>query len=327
MNPAWEELVRRLSASYSRIINGKGLMRVVLLLLAATLGSGVAIFAATTAPHSQEYSAYADPKKPVISYLLSDPQNVAEFQQVFFLSEVELGAILAVIQEENEILSWEYVESESIVESSEGLPAAEVRQGIAASDYDEQVKQAVARTKAAIEAMLPKYLRPRLHAWVDTKWQQEVQQYNAESTATLQAASVQAASSGGKRFRVFATQYRGHTRYEVALPHRKLKSRGGFRVRIYRGGHRIRAPIKEVGPWNLHDNYWDRRRDMWKDLPRGLPEAQAAYYNNYNRGRDEFGRKVLNPAGVDLTPRAARKLGLRKYQNAWVYISMPRTRR
>ncbi len=86
-------------------------------------------------------------------------------------------------------------------------------------------------------------------------------------------------------------------------------------------------PIKEVGPWNIHDNYWDKRRDMWKNLPRGKPEAEAAYYNNYNRGRDEFGRKVLNPAGVDLTPRAARKLGLRKYQNAWVSLSLPRTRR
>ena len=62
---------------------------------------------------------------------------------------------------------------------------------------------------------------------------------------------------------------------------------------------------------------------MWADLPRGVHEAQAAYYNNYNGGRDEFGRKVLNPAGVDLTPAVAAKLGLRKYQNAWIYVYMP----
>jgi hypothetical protein len=292
MSPAWEELVRRLTAFSSRIVSGRDLLRVVLLLLAATVGGGVAFFAATTAPQSQEYSAYTDPQKPVISYLLSDPQNVAEFQQRFALSGEELSVVLAEVQER-----------------------------IAASDYDERVRQAVARTKATIEAMLPAHLRQQLQVWVNAKWQQEVQEYKAEPTATLQAAS------GGKNFRVFATQYRGYTRYEVALPHRQLKSRGGYRIRIRNGGHRIRVPIKEVGPWNIHDNYWDKRRDMWKKLPRGLPEAEAAYYNNYNRGRDEFGRKVLNPAGVDLTPRAARKLGLRKYQNAWVSLSLPRTRR
>ena len=66
---------------------------------------------------------------------------------------------------------------------------------------------------------------------------------------------------------------------------------------------------------------------MWKDLPRCKPEAQAAYYNNYNRGKDEFGREVLNPAGVDLTPAVARGMGLRKYQNAWVYVRFPWIRR
>jgi hypothetical protein len=321
MSPAWEELVRRLTAFSSRIVSGKDLLRVVLLLLAATVGGGVAFFATTTAPRSQEYAAYTDPQKPVISYLLSDPQNVAEFQQRFALSGEELSVVLGAIQEENEILSREYAESELVVDSTEGLPAAEVQERIAASDYDERVRQAVARTKATIEAMLPAYLRHQLQVWVNAKWQQEVQEYNAEPTATLQAAS------GGKNFRVFATQYRGYTRYEVALPHRQLKFRGGYRIRIRNGGHRISVPIKEVGPWNIHDNYWDKRRDMWKNLPRGKPEAEAAYYNNYNRGRDEFGRKVLNPAGVDLTPRAARKLGLRKYQNAWVSLSLPRTRR
>ena len=72
-------------------------------------------------------------------------------------------------------------------------------------------------------------------------------------------------------------------------------------------------------------NYWQSRRyrDMWDDLPRCMPEAQAAYFDNYNRGEDQFGREVLNPAGVDLTPRVARTLGLRRYQNAWIYVRYP----
>ena len=49
---------------------------------------------------------------------------------------------------------------------------------------------------------------------------------------------------------------------------------------------------------------------MWSNLPRCKPETQAAYYNACNNGKDEFGREVLNRAGVDLTPTAARRLGL-----------------
>ena len=43
-------------------------------------------------------------------------------------------------------------------------------------------------------------------------------------------------------------------------------------------------------------------------------EAQAAYYNNYNEGRDGCGRSVLRPAGVEPTPDEAYTLGLAKCQ-------------
>ena len=66
---------------------------------------------------------------------------------------------------------------------------------------------------------------------------------------------------------------------------------------------------------------------MWRDLPRGLPEAEAAYFDNYNRGKDEFGREVLNPAGADLTPAAAAEIGLKRYENAWISVRMPWLRR
>jgi hypothetical protein len=100
-------------------------------------------------------------------------------------------------------------------------------------------------------------------------------------------------------------------------------------VPIIRGKRSIRPRIKEVGPWSIHDNYWrsGKKRDMWKNLPRYKPGAQAAYYRNYNRGKDEFGREVLNPAGVDLTPTAARRLGLDRYQSAWVAVRFPWMRR
>ena len=54
---------------------------------------------------------------------------------------------------------------------------------------------------------------------------------------------------------------------------------------------------------------------MWNDLPRCEPEAQAAYFDNYNRGKDQFGREVLNPAAIDITPAVARRMDVwRKIQ-------------
>ena len=295
---------------------------VALALSAAALG--LAFVSGSATVEAEEYSAYSDPEKPALSLILSEEQNIEEFQKEFALSGGEVEEVLAAVREENEALARAYAESERIVEANEGLPDEEVKEKIAASDYDEEVKKAVAETKSTVEDLLPKVRRSDLAPWVDGQWKQEAAEFQAAADKTFEAASAR-----GIRCRVFATQYHGYTRYEVALPHKKLKFEGGFTVRLRRGDHRARAPVKEVGPWNLRDNYWQRRkyRDMWDDLPRCKPEAQAAYFNNYNGGRDQFGRKVLNPAGVDLTPRVARNLGLRKYQNAWIYVRYPWVRR
>lgn len=287
----------------------------------AISGDGAAV-------EAEEYSPYADPAKPVLSVLFSDPQNIEEFRKEFDLTGSEIEEVRAAVRSENERLSEEYAESERIVESSKALSKDQIKSKIAASDYDETVSAAVARTKTDIEALLPEDRRDDLKGWVDEQWGQE-----ARAASTEDSAEVVTTRSGGRalRCRVFATQYIGHTRYEAALPHRKLKFGNQPRVSIRRvhGKHRVTPRIKEVGPWNTYDNYWAarRHRTMWKNLRRCRPEAEAAYYNNYNRGRDEFGRKVLNPAGVDLTPVVARGIGLRKYQNAWVYVTYPWIRR
>ncbi len=89
----------------------------------------------------------------------------------------------------------------------------------------------------------------------------------------------------------------------VALPSwRSLSSKGGgeYKVRLTYKGRSVVVPVWDVGPWNTHDDYWSTNRQMWKDLPRGMPEAQAAYQTGYNGGRDEFGRKPNLPNGIDI---------------------------
>ena len=165
-------------------------------------------------------------------------------------------------------------------------------------------------------------------------------------------------------YRVFATQYASHdpASVEVAVPDKcakfaALKNTGAlssqgcpsgygtnldYRVIVTLANGRSEViPVKDVGPWNVDDNYWNpsaagspRPRRLFGDLATGKPEATAAFSEAYNvqanckdldqkptdrtAGADQFGRCVLNPAGIDLSLEAAKKLGLRPGENAFV---------
>ncbi|WP_328614119.1 hypothetical protein OHS18_38705 [Amycolatopsis sp. NBC_00355] len=82
------------------------------------------------------------------------------------------------------------------------------------------------------------------------------------------------------------------------------KGTGNYTARVCRtdGSKCEYAPVWEVGPWNERDDYWNPAsvRSEFKDLPQGKPEAQAAYLDGYNGKKDDSGRTVQNPAGIDL---------------------------
>ena len=279
------------------------------------------------AVEAEVYSAYSDPKKPVIAVILSERQNVDEFKAHFGLTGGQVDAVLAAIRLENRILAQVYGESERVLAANKGLPKREIANKIAASDYDEKVAAAVARTKKKIEATLPEGQSAEFEGWVDEQWNQEVQAASTKDYAASSETYMVSNLKRGLRCKVFATQYIGYTEREVALPHRNLKLGRQPRVRIWRvsGGPSVGPRVKEVGPWNTYDNYWVRNKDrtMYERVPRCKPQAQVAYYQNFNKGEDEFGREVLNPAGVDLTPDVARSMGLKKYQNDWVWVRFP----
>ncbi|NUO59769.1 MAG: hypothetical protein HOV78_24165, partial [Hamadaea sp.] len=109
----------------------------------------------------------------------------------------------------------------------------------------------------------------------------------------------------------------------AALPSRlglAGRDQGNRTVRVCTAARCVFVPVWDVGPWNTKDDYWNANRQMWRDLPRGKPAAEAAYAEGYNRGRDEFGRTVSNPAGIDLADRAFRD-GLLLRDNAWVRVA------
>ncbi|MFI2780301.1 hypothetical protein [Streptomyces sp. ALB3] len=110
----------------------------------------------------------------------------------------------------------------------------------------------------------------------------------------------------------------------VALPSRRglsPKGSGQYSVRVCGPARCETAPVWDVGPWNTHDDHWNPSsvRETFKDLPHGRPEAQAAYEDGYNGGRDESGRQVLNPAGIDLADGTFYNVGLD--DNGWVTVT------
>ncbi|WP_018335343.1 hypothetical protein [Actinomycetospora chiangmaiensis] len=97
----------------------------------------------------------------------------------------------------------------------------------------------------------------------------------------------------------------------VALPSRRglaPDGAGDYTVRICADNGRCTwAPVWDVGPWNVRDDYWNTDRQSFGDLRRGVPQAQAAHDDGYADGRDGFGRKVANPAGIDLADGTFRR--------------------
>jgi len=112
----------------------------------------------------------------------------------------------------------------------------------------------------------------------------------------------------------------------VALPSQRglaPRDTGSYTVQVCADTGRCEwAPVWDEGPWNVHDDYWNpaATREAWKDVAQGKPESQAAYSDGYNRGLDGFGRKVLNPAGIDLADGTFWD-GLGLSDNAWVTVS------
>jgi len=144
-------------------------------------------------------------------------------------------------------------------------------------------------------------------------------------------------SASPKTYRVFATREglvggktsNGHVitprDHFVALPSRRALSPRGTSTNSVRvcadNGRCETAPVWDVGPWNRHDDYWNPPaiRENFKDLPQGMPEAQAAYEKNYNRGKNQHGDTVTNPAGIDLADGTFWD-GLGLTNNAWVNV-------
>lgn len=210
--------------------------------------------------------------------------------------------------------------------------------------FEKEMKQLLKDTDVKLKTLLgDRY--PEFRKWIHHWWSAETE-YRSQRFKNQGDISIQSNISSKV---VFATQYAAETNREVSLPDKYVKfaNRGWwsdipdsvepyYRNPPYTVNLRSKIVgepeywvynvlVWDVGPRNENDNYWDSAtasnpRRKFTDLPLGKPEVEAAYFDNYNNGKDEFGRTVPNPAGVDLSFDVASQLGLGYLENVWLEV-------
>ncbi len=267
-------------------------------------------------------------EKPVLGYFVFTASLAEKLPQATGLSGDQLKAVEQITRHEVEALRALEQESLPIIQDP-GLSLPEKRLRIKEMKYNERVEEIV---RTSIEELKPALGGPayaRLSKWVENQWRKEVKLHGSAS-----------ALSGPRTYRVFATRYDSNGAYTVALPDKCLKfANGGNHVcdgdgYIAGAGYTVfisyqgstAAVVGESGPWNVDDNFWATTSDptprrMFADLGLGMPEAQAAYFNGYNGGVDQFGREVTAPFGIDLARQVSIDIGLEPGKNDWIDVS------
>lgn len=271
-------------------------------------------------------------QKPVFSVLLGSQKAQAQLATQAAWPHAVQESIRTVVEEEQQMLQSLRLESDLIVQDPTLAPA-DVAQALDALQYNTRVEALAQASLQAFRQVIPGAEWAWFEGWAARAWEE----------AAARRPTVHEETRAGVTtltYNVYATQYDAYTTNEVAVPDKYVKfaSQGtqyssaypntlDYRVTLVRGSYSYTVRVYEVGPWNIDDNYWNaandpvRPRRLFKDLPQGMPEAQAAYYDNYNGGKDQSGRTVGNPAGVDLAVEVAPKLGLAYLENDWVDVT------
>ncbi|MFA5801085.1 MAG: hypothetical protein WC911_01270 [Thermoleophilia bacterium] len=283
-------------------------------------------------------SAWLD-DKPVASFLFTNDAVVDLLAEDFGLSAEQKTILREIGIGETAALAQLKQESEAVVDR-EDLSVDQKQVAISGMDYNSRVSGIVASSRMKTESLFDADQKSRLPEWVSVQMKAQRKTF-ADAAATAALGPMTTGASGS--YRVYATQYYsnfGADSIDVAVPDKyaKFASLGweyhagypagaNYSVNLGYNGHQLNGVrVKDCGPWNIDDNYWNttggsRPRRLFAGLATGLPGAQAAYFDDYNGGLDQFGRMVSNPAGIDLSPKAGVQLGLGYLVSGWVTVT------
>lgn len=267
-------------------------------------------------------------RKPVLGYFVLTASLSELLVQEMDLSADQFQTIQSIAKQEADAIGA--LESESLlIIQNEDMDLSDKRAAIRAIGYNARVMDIVRETQRALESSLSPKTYTGLEKWITQRWEVERILHGNLTKA-----------EGPRTFRIFATRYDSGGSYTVALPDQCVKFSNAGNSVCAEDGYQLgwnynvflsykkstAAAVLESGPWNIDDNYWATLNDptprrMFADLPLGMPEAQAAYFNNYNGGVDQFGRVVTAPFGIDLARQVSIDIGLQPGTNDWIDVS------
>jgi len=248
--------------------------------------------------------------KPVLSVILDTDGRVDELAHELDLTDTEVDAL------------WRIATDERLFDRDLH------QQDVAVTDWNAAVAARAARSHAELQLLMG----PRWTGFLDEL------QVMFDTDAARTGPAPPSGSRDCLTYEVYGTQYNANTSWEVAIPDWCVKfanlgwsNESGYHLSDYevyldRAGYTLTIWVGDVGPWNIDDNYWNaatgpRPRRMWTDLPQGYPEAEAAYYDGYNGGLDQYGRTVTNPAALDQAIDVAAAMGLAYLANDWITVT------
>lgn len=298
---------------------------------------------------AEKLTPWLDDSKPIASFLFTDEVMIGRLQADLGLTPAQADAIRTAGRNEAASLAALKEESEAVVERTD-LAIEQKQSAVTEMQYNERLHGIISTSRSEVVAALDADQRAQLAGWVESRMNEQRQQFveaartaatGTTGTAGVTGGASTAAASGG--YRIYATQYHsnfGPDSVDVAVPDKYAKfaslgweyhsgypAGGNYSVNLSLNGRQLNGvQVKDCGPWNIDDNYWNstggaRPRRLFAGLATGLPEAQAAYFDGYNGGRDQFGRTVSNPAGIDLSPQAGVQLGLGYLVSGWIYVN------
>jgi len=271
--------------------------------------------------------------RPLLSYFALTASLEAPIRRGAGLTDYEMGMVENIARQEMEALLRLDQLSRPVIDDP-ALSLVEKQRRIVAMGYNPQVDAIIYTSDLRLRQGLPETTYTRLVSWVERRWSVE------QALHGIARSRMMSDLLGVRSYEVFATRYDSKGAYTIALPDQCLKfangglhlcdSEGytagaGYSVAIsYKSG--LGVMVGESGPWNIDDNYWASAADpqprrMFADLPVGMPEAQAAYFNGYNGGKDQYGRKVTGPFAIDLAFKVGDDIGLPAKKNDWITVS------
>lgn len=278
-------------------------------------------------------------EKPLLEYFLLTQSLAQEMQAAGALNPRQMALGRWIARLEADQLARLKAESLPIVLNPR-LSLEQKRSAIAAMGYNRRALEIAASSRQLLALLLERRSYQRFTAWVGERWEVERRRHGMAAFPVEPAGFAPSPDLAPRTYEIFATRYDAGDNYTVALPDMCLKfSNAGNRLCADKGyqinqGYSVflrykkstAAEVWESGPWNVDDNYWSSLNDpqprrMFADLPTGMPEAQAAYFDGYNGGLDQFGRVVTAPFGIDLARQVSIDIGLQPGNNDWITVS------